>query len=205
MGTAERKEREKLEMKKAILKTATEMFLKDGLDNTSIRGIAAKMEYSVGTMYLYFKDKAALMNELMEEGFARMLAAFGQIGRQEDPYLYLRLLMHKYVEFGLKNPEYYDLMFMKEKPYHMFLEPEKWPTAMRCFQMLQDAAAACIVHRSIRYPDADSASFQIWSFLHGMVALQIKHKIMTGTKKEIQQALFANVDIFMATIATRPH
>jgi AcrR family transcriptional regulator len=57
MGILERKEREKQEMRDLILNVATEMFIEEGYDKTSIRKIADKIEYSPATIYLYFKDK----------------------------------------------------------------------------------------------------------------------------------------------------
>ncbi|MBI2419199.1 MAG: helix-turn-helix transcriptional regulator, partial [Ignavibacteriales bacterium] len=57
MGISERKEREKSEMRELVLQTALKLFIDKGYDNVSIRKIANVIEYSPGTIYLYFKDK----------------------------------------------------------------------------------------------------------------------------------------------------
>ena len=57
MGIAERKEREREEVKDLILNAAREIFLSEGYENTSIRKIATKIEYSPGIIYHHFKDK----------------------------------------------------------------------------------------------------------------------------------------------------
>ncbi|MBK7338149.1 MAG: helix-turn-helix transcriptional regulator [Saprospirales bacterium] len=61
MGINERKEREKVELRGLILKGAMEVFLEEGFENTSIRRIAERVEYSPGTIYVYFKDKDEIL------------------------------------------------------------------------------------------------------------------------------------------------
>ena len=55
MGVKERKDRQKTEMREAILSAALKLFSDDGYDNVTMRKIADEIEYSVGTIYLYFK------------------------------------------------------------------------------------------------------------------------------------------------------
>lgn len=69
MGVADRKEREKEEMKTKILEAAKKLFLDHGFEKTSIRNIAEEIEYSPGTIYLYFKDKNELLFALHQEAF----------------------------------------------------------------------------------------------------------------------------------------
>ena len=72
MGIAERRDREKQELRDKILEKAKTILVKEGQDNLSIRNIAAAVEYSPATIYLYFKDKDEIVYELMEMGFGLM-------------------------------------------------------------------------------------------------------------------------------------
>lgn len=56
MGVKEKKQRQKTEMWEAILNAALKLFSDEGYDNVTMRKIADKIEYSVGTIYLYYKD-----------------------------------------------------------------------------------------------------------------------------------------------------
>ncbi|SDP90493.1 transcriptional regulator, TetR family [Mucilaginibacter sp. OK268] len=76
MGVTERKEREKTEMRELITAAAMKMFLEDGYAKTSIRGIADAIEYSPGTIYLYFKDKDELLYEIQADAYGRLLEVF---------------------------------------------------------------------------------------------------------------------------------
>ena len=62
MGVQERRAREKKELRQEILDAAREMFVEDGYENVSMRKIAEKIEYSPTTIYLYFRDKADLLD-----------------------------------------------------------------------------------------------------------------------------------------------
>ncbi len=57
MTIATRKQREKEEMRHLILEAAKKIFLTKGYEQASIRNIAEEIEYSPGTIYLYFKEK----------------------------------------------------------------------------------------------------------------------------------------------------
>ena len=69
MTISTRKERQKEELRGKILQAAKELFMKKGFEDTSIRNIAEKIEYSPTTIYLYFKDKDDIFCELHKEGF----------------------------------------------------------------------------------------------------------------------------------------
>ena len=73
MSIAERKQRDKEEMRHLILDAARDIFLSKGYYEASIRNIAEKIEYSPGTIYLYFEDKDEIFHSLHEEGFRRLL------------------------------------------------------------------------------------------------------------------------------------
>ena len=85
MGIAERKEREREEMRKLIIDTATQLFIEKGFDKTSMRNIAEAMEYSPATIYLYFKDKSELFNAIHEIGFKVFFEYLSQVKDIADP------------------------------------------------------------------------------------------------------------------------
>ncbi|MFN4254387.1 MAG: PfkB family carbohydrate kinase, partial [Saprospiraceae bacterium] len=67
MGVIQRKEREKEEMRRRILDAAIHLFRERGYQATSLRNIAEAIEYSPATIYLYFKDKNAILFALQAE------------------------------------------------------------------------------------------------------------------------------------------
>jgi AcrR family transcriptional regulator len=67
MGISERREREKVERRRNILKCARELILLHGVHQVSMENIALKAELSKATVYLYFPSKNVLFNEICEE------------------------------------------------------------------------------------------------------------------------------------------
>ena len=77
MGIAERKEKQKSDIKKMILEASMKLFVEEGFENVTIRKIADIIQYSPTTIYLYFKDKNEIFYSLHELGFQKM----GEINR----------------------------------------------------------------------------------------------------------------------------
>lgn len=182
MGIKERKEREKLEMRDLILKAATEMFLAEGYEKTSIRAIANKIEYSVGTIYLYFKDKAELVHEIRQQGFQMMNIVLHASEANEDKLHVLKEMGKAYIKFGMQNPEYYDLMFLFKKPAVLLNTVDADQRYLKgegkiAFGNLHSIVVECINQGKIRFRDPNVASLAIWSFLHGLVSLQIRERL----------------------------
>ena len=68
MGTKERRAREKEQLRRQILVAARELFVNEGYESVSMRKkFANKIEYSPTTIYLYFKDKADLLDSVCKE------------------------------------------------------------------------------------------------------------------------------------------
>ncbi|HEY1164389.1 MAG TPA: TetR/AcrR family transcriptional regulator, partial [Chitinophaga sp.] len=154
MGIADRKEREKLEMKRLIMDAAMRMFVESGYEKTSIRNIAEKIEYSPATIYLYYKDKDELLYDVQAQGFAQMLELFQQKATDKDPFEKLRQMAKVYVEFGMEHPDIYDLMFIIRAPMNKVEEEgTKWVNGDACFQYLVITLEECMEKGLIRFTD----------------------------------------------------
>lgn len=198
MGIVERKEREKQEMRDLIIQEAARIFAIEGYENTSIRSIAKQIEYSPATIYLYFKDKNELLYAIHELTFGMLLNDMQQVLTIENPLERLRTIGHIYLEFSLKYPEYYNLMFNLMKPMQE-LENEKpweWGSGKQAFAFLESVAQECIDKRLIKGRDAQSIAFYNWAFVHGLCSLHnsCRMRVMGMTPAEDQQLLHRAVD-----------
>lgn len=203
MGIKERKEREKLEMRETILKAATEMFLTHGYEKTSIRAIAGKIEYSVGTIYLYFQDKTEILHSIMQQGFARMNKDFEKLDTNDDIIVYLKKLGHIYIEFAFDNQEYYDLMFIIKKPLELVnRKKEQWGSGLEAYDFLLSVMKRCVDQKRIRYDDPELASLAIWGYLHGIIALNIRDRCKMFEEVDMKAFFIKSFDIFVDSIAT---
>ena len=79
MGTKERRDRERRELRKKILAAARELFVEQGYDAVTMRKIAQAIEYSPTAIYLHFKDKMAVMRALCDQDYLALAKRFRKI------------------------------------------------------------------------------------------------------------------------------
>src|SRR6476620_7260310 len=112
MGVAERKIRQKEEVKASILRAAWDLVGKEGWQALSIRKIADAIEYSVPVIYDHFQNKEAILSEFTRRGFL-LLSADLEKSRSLilDPARQFEAMAYAYWEFAFRNKEYYQLMY----------------------------------------------------------------------------------------------
>jgi len=178
MGVKERRERQKKYLRQEILDAARELFVRDGYENVSMRRIADKIEYSPTTIYIYFKDKAELLEQVCKETFARLVQRLTKIMEQPgDPVERLKRGLLTYIEFGLQNPHHYRTTFMMPIPEVLDekkLHQENSP-GMQAFSFLTQGVTDCIKAGKIREVNVELAAQTLWAGIHGITSLLIVH------------------------------
>ena len=178
-----RQEREKQELRQAILAAAGELFLEQGYERFSLRKVAERVGYSPTTIYLYFRDKDDLLFTVVEEGFERFgqqLAAAAE--SQEDPWERLIALGRAYVAFGLQNPVYYQLMFMQRADFLMHPPVGESQPRIMSFGVLRQTVQQAIDAGVLRPGDAESYSDVLWALVHGMASLAISMPMFDASR-----------------------
>jgi AcrR family transcriptional regulator len=178
MGISERKEKQKLEIRKAILDASMKLFVEQGYENVSIRKIADLIEYSPTTVYLYFKDKNEILFNLHEIGFQKMGAYTADLWTIKNPLVRLHKMGEYYIQFGLENPEFYDLMFILQAPMEALQVVEKceWKSGDMALGRLKDTLQECMDKKLIEQGDVEAITIAIWAMVHGMVSLAIRNR-----------------------------
>jgi AcrR family transcriptional regulator len=177
MGSQERRSRERAGTRQRILDAAREMFVQHGYEATTMRAIAARIEYTPTAIYHHFRNKEALLTELGGLDFRALASAFQRIGRIEDPIERLRRLGLAYVDFALEHPMQYQLLFMTRHP-KVDDKRTRGDPSEDAYAFLRETCAAAIASGRLRaeYRDADQLSQMMWAALHGLLALHIvKH------------------------------
>lgn len=178
MGVKERKERQKTEMRQAILEAALRLFSDDGYDNVTMRKIADEIEYSVGTIYLYFKDRDEIFFELHKMGFAEFYKRQLTIQNVKDPLQ--RLTDHglAYIQFAIDQPQYYDLMFISRIPVKTIKKQHDWQSGHRTYDVLKLNISQARDAGFFKDVDLEVAAFSLWSFVHGIASLFVRDRMM---------------------------
>jgi AcrR family transcriptional regulator len=178
MGVRERRERERIETREKILDAARELFISEGYEGVSMRKVAEKIEYTPTTIYGHFRDKEELFLELCHSDLRDLTESFLKLAQIPDLAQRLRRIGHAYIDFGLKNPNHYRMMFMTAHP-EITEEaerrmgkgnPEKDAYAFLRHTVVE-ALAAGLFRNDLNDPELIAQT--LWAGAHGMVSLQI--------------------------------
>lgn len=173
MGITEKRARHKEEFRREILDSAREMFTNDGYDGFSMRRLAEKIDYSPTTIYLYFKGKDDLLFAICEEFFTDFVAELNHIRSvTRDPIETLHQAILYLIEFGLKNPNQYKVIFFTKCIYgthEEFVQRESMArnTHLAFKEMVRD----CIRAGRIRELDEDVITPALATVSHGLVTM----------------------------------
>lgn len=173
-ASSERREREKQELRQAILTAAQKLFLAHGYEGLSMRLVAEQIGYTPTTIYLYFEDKDDLLFAVMDQAYDRFTADLEAAYRStDDPLARLRSLAQAYIRFALQNQEAYQMIFMQRPDFLL-----KWKAGTK-----QPRAASLVILKEaiqhaqqagvIRVGDIDQQSDVLWATVHGAASLAI--------------------------------
>jgi AcrR family transcriptional regulator len=199
MGISERKEREREEVKDLILNAAREIFLTEGYENTSIRKIATKIEYSPGIIYHHFKDKNDLLLALHDKAFeCKIEALFLSVQHIPDPLDRLYATGKSYLQYGIDNPQDYELMFILSCTMEaLAVKEEFWQDGAMAINMLKETINACKEAGHFKKDiDTDQLSLVLWSQVHGLVSLHNKERLTIYNSPDQISLMSGAYDLF---------
>lgn len=175
---AKAKTSEEKNLRQEIIDAAREIFVAEGYDKLSMRRVADKIGYSPTTIYLYFRDKAHLLQDVCEEAFQKLGAAI-TMEREKggDPLDVLRKGLHAYIRFGIANPHHYEVAFIAPKGKIMRTGDFAYQGSAgeAAFAMLSDSVAECMRSDLLRKGDVAAVSQTVWASIHGVTSLLIMH------------------------------
>lgn len=172
MGVAERRQRQKDEVKNSILSAAWQQVQAEGWPSLSIRKIADAIEYSVPVIYSHFASKDAILLEFTRQGFQRLTEQIQQQALcEKKPDEQLEGIAQAYWQFAFGNRAYYQLMFGLGIPT---CETANQISEMRQFSDIMISIIKQLLAVGPQ-PDADPyLKFRtFWSILHGLVSIQM--------------------------------
>ena len=178
MGVKERRAREKSETRDKILDAARDLFISEGYEGVSMRKVAEKIEYSPTAIYVHFEDKKDLFHQLCQDDFARLAEAFQSPSMPVNPIERLNFIGQTYVDFGMKYPNHYKLMFMTPHPPAELDDVDcevKGNPEVDAYAFLKLCVEQAIGAGYFReeFTDSELLSQTMWAAIHGVIALEI--------------------------------
>ncbi len=166
------------QVKEKILAAALDVITREGYANLSMRNIAKRTGMTAANLYNYFPSKDALYLTLLKRAFEKLYSALSSLTLSgKTPLEKLLNVGEAYINFAIKNKNYYEVMLMTSAPrYTDFvgtdaekLASESKKTGLKVFnfilKLLREAFSGT--------PEQEARInlIRLWSTLHGIVSL----------------------------------
>jgi AcrR family transcriptional regulator len=162
----ERRSQSRAETRRAILDATEALLLEVGQRGLSMRNVVERCGFSAPTIYHHFKDKAGLIDALLEQRLLLLASDLEQVPLVEDPVENLRSLTRAFAMFGLRYPTHYQLLMQVREDDSRVIE-----SAEEARRLIQTPAEQIDRHGWIELGDLEAFRQAIWTMIHGIVSM----------------------------------
>lgn len=187
-------------LRAATLDTTRSLLVRDGYENLSMRKIARQVGCSVSSIYEHFAGKDQLVHALIDEGFQRWYDVVREAaGAPGTPLERLELHCRRYVEFGLENPEFYEIMYLHHPRFTDRFPRELFRRATRSMDVLSSLLHEAAPGAFAGPAEARIHAHVVWAMLHGVVSTIVAGRLDT----RVDQGAYVDSSIQFAVDAIR--
>jgi AcrR family transcriptional regulator len=182
------------DVERELLTAAEAVLVRDGPGGLTVRAVAAEAGIAPMGVYNRLGGKDGLVDALLIRGFDRLRLALDEAFAAPGESAMRRFVACglAYRQFALANPHFYAIMFEDAIP-HEFDNAEVAEHAAACFGALVRAVELSAAAGVIAAADPLEAAQQIWSAVHGAVALELKGLMQTPDPQYTYQATIATL------------
>jgi len=183
------------DVERELLAAAEAVLVREGPGGLTVRAVAAEAGIAPMGVYNRLGGKDGLVDALLIRGFDRLRAT---VDRARDdtgePSMRARFINCglSYREFALANPHFYAIMF-EDAVQHKHDNPVVGEHAAAAFGALVSIVELFAAAGLIAAPDSVEVAQQIWSAVHGAVALELKGLVLTPDPQYTYQQFLTTV------------
>lgn len=177
------RERRHEKTRQAILDAARKIIATEGTEALSMRALAQRIDYSPAGLYEYFDSKEEIIGAVCEQGHRRLTEYMQRADPDLPPVDLLLELGLAYVDFAVRNPDFFLLMFTNpntgvppgttpdQAAKNMQQEGSSFPLLLRAIQRGVDEGA----FKTKPGYGVFEMAFTTWAMVHGIAMLRIGH------------------------------
>ncbi len=174
--------------REALCNVATRRFAERGYAGVTLRGLASELGCSPTTPYRYFRDKRDIFAAVQARAFARLADASEAAAEScADPIERLRTVGTAYLEFALREPQAYHIVFELAQPDPSD-HPELAKQRQRAWQVLHGTVDAALCAGRLR-GELETLSHICWAGLHGLATLHLAGQLRTLSLAELVEPM----------------
>ncbi len=163
------------EQREKILACACDLYLSDGLDGFSMRKLARSLGVTAPALYRHYASKERVLLDVVGEGYRQLIQYLHRALQGRTPEERFRMAGDGYLEFAIRHPRYYEVLFMGVELLRVDDVPEEI-SAQGCAvgQFWNDRVRECIEAGLLRDGDPEAIGMSLWAHAHGLISLYLK-------------------------------
>jgi AcrR family transcriptional regulator len=190
-----------------ILDAALRLIIEHGFSELSMRKIASRLGVTATTIYNYYTSREELYFFIRIRGFELLFESIANTYKaKDDPYEKLCAVVGEYVRFGIRNPDYYEVMFISRgvpkfldcigTPLEKVASREK-EKSIQTFLFIAQGIAEDL---KISDKEARYLTIKLWTELNGIVSL-----LNSRLLREVEEHTEPLIKCLIADICERYH
>ncbi len=191
-----RNEHSRAELRALAVQAAAELVSVEGLPGMSARKVAAEIGYTVGSLYLVFRNLDELLLQVngrtldaLHEALSRSVAAC------EPGERAIVALANAYVRYARSQPGLWDAVFQLRLPAGEVFPVWYEEKIQRIFALVEHALRRCAPHKS--NADVTIAARALWGGVHGVCTLAHTGKLALGGRQTVEALVESLVDNYL--------
>ena len=171
-----------MDLRRAILDASLDLIAAKGIEALSLREVARRLKVTHGAPYYHFRDRAAILAALTEEGLGLLTAELqaAVAGAKGGALGSFEACGRAYVSFAVTRSAYFKIIYRPElagDKHHQAIEK-----ASACgFQVLLHTVQRCQAEGMCRGVDAYALAMTGWATAHGLASLCVDGYLADGT------------------------
>ena len=192
-----RNEHTREELREIALQAAEALVIEQGLAGLSTRKVVARIGYTVGSLYMAFRnldDLIVQMNERTLEALQTQLVA--AIAHQPPPTVAIRALAQAYIRFALTDTRRWLAIYQHRLPEGEAPPDSFTEKVAQMFELVQQQLARLTPRRSPA--DIALAARALWSSIHGVCILGFDHKLEVVGGRPVEDVAESLLEHYLA-------
>lgn len=183
------------ELREACIDEALAIIGQRGVEALSLREVARRLGVSHQAPYRHYPSRDHLLAEVVRRAFAAFADHLDARPRAADPFADLHAMGRAYLDYALRHPLQYRLIFGTPLP-DAKAHPEMMTRGRHAFALLEQAIAALDAARPAAARPADPRldALHVWSALHGLASIAQTSALRSlSLPPSVMQAMEAHV------------
>ncbi|GJM03471.1 MAG: TetR family transcriptional regulator [Rhodomicrobium sp.] len=192
---ARRSDHSREEIRELALNAAETIVAEQGFTGLSARKIAGAIGYTVGTIYLVFKNLDDLIMQVNARTLDKLYEDVSSEGQTTQHKETLRRFGQAYFNFASQNPHLWSLIFEHHVAGGGELIPELGERIGTLFQLVETEIKA--LNPKKKKQSIHRASLALWSGVHGITILAISDKLFMAENVTPPEMIDQLIDNFL--------